>query len=136
MASKIAVRQAADENLNLRLVIDGTQNIVPSAARTTTTNHSAFDVSLLRGSVVGIDPDVTAVSGTGPTLDLAVQQSNDGVTWFETQDVLGDAFTQVTAVTNPALKNFLVVANLFRIRAVIAGTSPSFTYIVDLKAAA
>lgn len=136
MSVAVANTLVLDDEQNTSILPSGTTVIVPSAARTATTNHASFDVALMQGRVVGIDPNVTAASGTAPTLDLVVQQSYDNVTWFETQDVLGDAFAQVTGVSNPAQKNFLVVAPLLRIRAVIGGTTPSFTYTVDLKAAA
>lgn len=134
--ARIPVATATDPNGRQVQYPSGTTTIVPSAARTATTNHSSFDVSAFRGSVVNIDPDVTAASGTSPTLDLVVQQSCDaGASYFEVQDVLGDAFAQATGVTDPAAKNYPVRCTLLRVRAVIGGTTPSFTYVVTLKKA-
>lgn len=133
--ARIPVAISTDPNGRQVQYPSGTTTVVPSAARTSTTNHSSFDVSRFKGSVVFIDPNVTASSGT-PTGDLAVQQSCDGGTsYFETRDVLGDAFAQVTGVTNPAGKNYPVYCSLLRMRMVIGGGSPSLTYVVTLAKA-
>lgn len=67
--------------------------------------------------------DVTAVSGTSPTLNVVLEDSPNGQDWFP---VPGAAFTQVTAVG----KQRLVVehsGDFIRAVGTIAGTTPSFT---------
>ncbi len=72
--------------------------------------------------------NVTAVSGTTPTLNIKLQDSADGVTYY---DIPGATFTAVTAtgqqrivVTNPGI--YLQAVQT------IAGTTPSFTYNLDV----
>ena len=133
MPSEPSYKSVSDTTGRAVYMPSGSTEIVPSAARTVTVNHDAWDVSKFRGLCVTIDPNVTAASGTSPTLDLIVQQSSDGYTWHDTNDVKGAAFAQVTAVINPAAKSFQIKGNLLRIRAVIGGTTPSFTYVVTLS---
>lgn len=83
--------------------------------------------------------DVTAVSGTSPTLVIAVETSEDGTTWFHNtivadKDRQGD-LVRLTAPTIEAKittvsKHVAWLMNLSRyVRLVltIAGTTPSFT---------
>lgn len=107
-----------------------------SAARTATgvgptvcglANFNKFAVQLV----------VTAASGTSPTLDLTWQHSIDGgTTWYTVV-----AFTQATTTTT-ALKveseveaaTAEVWGDCMRASYVIGGTTPSFTFRVDLFA--
>lgn len=68
--------------------------------------------------------EVSAVSGTSPTLDVKLQTSPDGASWF---DLPGGALAQITASGNYALK----VANFgrfIRVAYSIGGTTPSFAF--------
>lgn len=83
------------------------------------------------GPISGNTPillNVTAVSGTLPTMDLAMEWSADGVTWFPGQPA--DTFTQVTAVVK-VCKAFVTKGPHFRIVWTIGGTTPSFTFTVQ-----
>lgn len=74
--------------------------------------------------------NVTAVSGTSPTLTVKFQTSDDGTDWYD----LGESFAQQTAVNKPAV---LKLANIGRhLRAVwtIGGTTPSFTFTLKVVA--
>ena len=86
-----------------------------------------------------LEVDVTAVSGTTPTLIVAVETSEDDVTWFH-NTVLTDkerqgSLTRLTAPTDEAKikkisEHLAWIKNLSRyIRLVltIGGTTPSFT---------
>lgn len=98
---------------------------IPSAARTTTGNGVAYETGD-RTEVRGLVLDVTAASGTTPTLDVSVQTSDDNVTWRTLA-----SFGQKTAVSNQHLS----VAGLdrfMRFSWVIAGTTPSFTFSVGV----
>lgn len=65
--------------------------------------------------------DVSAVTGTGPTLDIKVQWSPDDVEWFD-----GDAFTQFSAAGKQVIR-VPNKAQSARLDYTVAGTTPSFT---------
>lgn len=68
--------------------------------------------------------NVTAATGTTPSLTASVQGSTDGVNWFNLV-----TFTAATGVTtqNLPITNF---GNKLRVNSVISGTTPSFTFSV------
>lgn len=68
----------------------------------------------------------TAASGTGPTLDVSLEESADGSTWTA---VTGSAATQLTAAGNRT-STARVSKNYVRVTSTVAGTTPSFTYSV------
>ena len=116
--------------------------LLGSAARTATGVGDAFDLSQF---VTGIDPgqpltlrvqsDVTAASGTTPTLTMLIQDSVDGGTNWNT---IG-TFTQQTGVNRQVIQiapsgvaqaaGFAWPFNYRKIRCswTIGGTTPSFT---------
>lgn len=98
----------------------------PSTARTATGNGQAI-VDSDRGDTLSLVVNVTAASGTTPTLDLAVQWSVDGTTWAPAETP--DAFTQITT-TGAKVKTFTVKAPSYRVVWTIGGTTPSFTFTV------
>lgn len=97
--------------------------VVASAARTTSSNSGALDAD---GDNLAIFVDVTAVSGTSPTLDLKVLWSHNG-TDFADADGTADTFAQITAAKK-TVKRFPVKGTHFRLDWTIAGTTPSFTF--------
>ena len=100
--------------------------VITSAARTATGQSAALQCG--QTPVIALLANVTAVSGTTPTLDLSVQWSPDGgATWANSDPV--DSFTQITAATNVA-KQFRCKSNTYRIVFTIGGTTPSFTFSV------
>lgn len=107
------------------------QTVVASAARTTSGQSAAASpggvVAPGRASRLALAVDVTAASGTTPTLDMSVEWSPDGATWFASEPA--DSFTQITAAKK-VVKQFLAKAPLYRVVWVIAGTTPSFTFSV------
>lgn len=102
------------------------RNTVTSAAKTTTGNSGAL--TLDPGATLQVFLDVTAVSGTTPTLDVTVEWSHDGASFFPAQPP--DSFTQVTAVSK-AVKNIPVKAPFYRVVWTIGGTTPSFTFAIN-----
>lgn len=97
--------------------------IVASTARTTSGNGSSIDTgdaNTIRGLVL----DVTAASGTTPTLDVRVETSDDNSTWRTV-----GSFAQKTGVSNEH-KEFGLLARYARIAWTIAGDTPSFTFSV------
>ncbi len=103
------------------------REVVASAARTTTGTSSAITLDGL-GEDVSLAVDVTAASGTTPTLDMTIEWSHDGGTTWMTADP-PDAFTQITAAAKKT-KVFAAKAPTYRVRWTIAGTTPSFTFQV------
>lgn len=99
--------------------------IVASAARTTSGNSNPESSQFLRD--LDLVLDISAASGTTPTLDVSVEQSHDGVTWFS---VTGQAFAQATAVSTQH-KRVTVHAPLVRVKWTVGGTTPSFTFSVS-----
>lgn len=72
--------------------------------------------------------NVTAHSGTTPTLDVKFQDSPDGVIWT---DVPSGAFTQVTTTNSATRLALSSVGPFLRVVQTLGGTTPSYTY--DLK---
>lgn len=106
-----------------------------SAAETASATH-ATAASRLGGSVI-VDVNVTAASGTSPTLIVVVEGSLDGSTWFELGRVGGSGYragTSGTAPTGFSAVGQVVAAltgpSLVRTRSIVGGTAPSFTYSV------
>lgn len=98
---------------------------VASAARTATGNSgvlSGFNpVASIRAQL-----NVTAASGTTPTLDVTIEDTLDGTT-FQTVGT----FAQKTGTGREVIDIAAPFANRLRIVWTIGGTSPSFTFQVD-----
>ena len=87
------------------------------------------------GSVVDLGPgpnlgmafylDVTAVSGTTPTLDVVVQDSPDGSVWYDLV-----TFARKTGVSKEVQRLASPFARRLRVSYTVGGTSPSFTFSV------
>lgn len=71
----------------------------------------------------------TARSGTNPTLDVVVEDTLDGTNYI----ALG-SFTQVTASGNQAINIIAPLGDTLRVRYVLGGTNPNFTFGVFLIA--
>ena len=99
--------------------------LLPSAARTTSgSGDGSSAAAAFREANVLLD--ITAVSGTSPSLTVTLETSADGTNWFA-----HTAFAAKTAAAKDALK----LANLgsyVRASYTISGTSPSFTFSVVL----
>lgn len=103
------------------------ENVVPMQART-----SSGDTGVLGGygapTALRLGLNVTAVSGTNPKLAVFVEDSLDGgqtwneITKFLARSTVGTDATGVTSMFGPDL----------RVRWEITGTSPAFTFAVDL----
>jgi hypothetical protein len=104
--------------------LTGTNAIVASASRTTSSNTGALDATAIR--VLSLLLDVTAASGTTPTLDVVVEESDDGGTTWRTVG----SFAQKTGVAQER-KSFLIAADTYRVRWTLGGTTPNFTFSVS-----
>jgi len=102
--------------------------LVPSAARTESGNTADIDVG--RFTCGEICLDVTAVSGTTPTLDV----------YIEGKDQLSGKYKVLfsqTGINAVSTYWFTITTNAWkylRVRWVISGTSPSFTFSVGMEA--
>lgn len=104
-----------------------------SEARTATGN--SVDITLDGGSKLAVYLDVTAASGTSPTLDVTVKAKDPVSGKYFT---IG-TFAQKTVVANEAIfigsgadNEFAV--KTFRVEYTVGGTSPSFTFSVGYSA--
>lgn len=97
--------------------------IEASGAKTATGNGTAQGAP--SGSRLAVALDVTAVSGTSPTMTVSVQWSHDGSTWHDGD--AADAFTTITAAAKK-VKMFDQKAPFYRLLWTIGGTTPSFTF--------
>lgn len=100
--------------------------IAASTARIVTGQSSGF--ATRQNEVVNVAVNITAHSGTNPTLDLSVEWSNDGSTWYASQ--AADTFTQVTTADTAFVKQFTCKAPQFRVKWTLAGTNPSYTFTI------
>lgn len=99
--------------------------VIPSAARTATFNHDLEGLAA-QYDEMAIYLNVTAASGTSPTLDVVYQTSNDGgTTWFT-----HTSMTQATTTTTERVAVTRPIGIDSRILCTIGGTTPSFTFSV------
>lgn len=69
--------------------------------------------------------EVTAASGTTPTLDVVLEDSLDGTTW----NVVG-TFAQRVGAGRQVINVAAPFADRLRVRWTVGGTTPSFTFSV------
>lgn len=98
--------------------------IVPSAARTVSGN-SGFESCADGGNVLCIGVNVTAVSGTTPSMALTVTWSFDGVSFSAGETAA--SFAAITAAKQTTLR-VTPQAPFYRLEWAITGTTPSFTF--------
>jgi hypothetical protein len=100
------------------------ENPVASAAVTASGNSGALTgygaATSLRAQL-----NVTAASGTTPTLDVVVEDSLDGTNW----NTIG-TFTQKTAAAREVINITTPFGDSVRVRWTVGGTTPSFTMAV------
>jgi hypothetical protein len=104
-----------------QIAIPGTIADQASAAITTTTTSAVVTPTF--GSEYEVNQIVTAVSGTTPTLDLVVQESDDSGTNF--YDVYH--FPRITAAGAYRSPKLVLKGNRIRYVETLTGTTPSFT---------
>lgn len=98
---------------------------VASAALTTTTTTAAFTPTF--GTAYSVSIPVTAVTGTSPTLDVSIEESDDsGTNWFKVYD-----FPRITAAGVYRSPLIRMVGNRIRYVQTVGGTTPSFTRAVN-----
>lgn len=112
---------------------DGVKVLSASAAKTTTFTTNADDGYKNADSII-LQANVTAQSGTTPTLDIKLQDSFDsGSTWQDT----GIAIPTITTTTGTfQVRSTLPLAPLVRAVCTIGGTTPSYTFALTIYAKA
>lgn len=109
----------------VNLGIPGTVADVASAALTTTTTTAAFTPTF--GTEYQVNIPVTAVTGTTPTLDVVIQESDDsGTNWFDVYH-----FPRITGTGMFRSPKIALKGNRIRYVQTVGGTTPSFTRAVN-----
>jgi hypothetical protein len=96
---------------------------------TVTANGNSIDVDVSPFSVLEIEIKVTSVSGTTPTLSVYIEGKFENTGDYKT-------LASQTGITATGIWFFTVNPNAFRyirVRWVVGGTSPSFTFRVDAQ---
>jgi hypothetical protein len=98
-----------------------------SAARTTT-GQSVGSAMPNEYEELNVYLNVTAVSGTTPSMTVTYQCSPDGTNWYD--HTSGSA---ITAAANQLIKVNANIGKFGRLSYVISGTTPSFTFSAILE---
>jgi hypothetical protein len=107
------------------LGIPGTIADAASAALTTTTTLAAATPTF--GCSYEVNIIVTAVSGTSPTMDVVIQESDDaGTNWFDVYH-----FERITAIGAYRSPKLPLTGNRVRYIQLVGGTTPSFTRSIN-----
>lgn len=108
-----------------------------SSAETASTTSGSANTGMDPGGLY-VEVNVTAASGTTPTMTVVIEGSLDGTNWFTLGTVgangynsgsVGTAPSNFTATAGP-IRAYLDSPQYVRSRSVIGGTTPSFTYTV------
>ncbi len=107
------------------LGVPAIQADIASAALTTTTTTAAVTPSF--GTTYIVNIPVTAVTGTNPTLDIGVEESDDtGTNWYRVYD-----FPRITATGIYRSPPLTLRGNRIRYVQTVGGTTPSFTRAIN-----
>ena len=109
-----------------------------SAAEIASTTHDTVDTG--EASTISVTVDVTAASGTTPTLVVIVEGSHDESTWVELGRVGANGYRTGTVGTAPSnftgagsATGIFSAPQFVRTRSTVGGTTPSFTYSVEAE---
>lgn len=101
-----------------------TVTLLASGARTTTAAATAVAGFAAAAKLV-LQLNVTAASGTTPTLDVVVQDTVDGTNYSTIA-----TFTQAVGVTREVIRLSTPFTDSLRVSYEIGGVTPSFTFSV------
>jgi hypothetical protein len=101
-----------------------TVTLLGSAARTTTAAGTAV-TGFAAARILVLQLEVTAASGTTPSLSVAVQDTVDGTNYNTIA-----TFATASAVTREVIRLTSAFTDKLRVVYVIEGTTPSFTFNV------
>jgi hypothetical protein len=99
--------------------------VLESLARTT--NGNSGDLRAIGGESVRAQLNVTAASGTSPTLNVLIEDTLDGGINYNT---IG-TFAQKTAAGREIINIAVPFSETLRVSWTIAGTNPSFAFSID-----
>ncbi len=91
-----------------------------------TTNGNSDSIKAIGGESVRAQLNVTAATGTSPTLSVLIEDSLDGINY----NTIG-TFAQKTAAGREIINITTPFSENLRVSWAIAGTSASFTFSVD-----
>lgn len=102
------------------------QTLLASAARTTSSTSSAFKI---KGSnSIRVYVDVTAKTGTNPTLDIDIETSPDNSNWYTAVTM-----TQITD-TGQFTDTATIIGPYVRVKYAFGGSdTPGFTFSVKMS---
>ena len=80
------------------------------------------------GDSLSVQVNVTAVSGTTPSMTLSVTWSDDGINYGQADPA--DAFTAITGISS-LVARFTVKGAFYRLAWIVTGTSPIFTTTIS-----
>lgn len=113
----------------------------PTAARTTSTTGAAINLLDYEGTAALVLDSAAATAGTNPTLDVTLEESDDGSTGWVAVPATAYAeageFAQVTSTASQQIRHFNVSdrKQYVREKHVIGGTAtPSFVHSLNLLA--
>jgi hypothetical protein len=99
--------------------------LVPSAARTATGNSGALTTDFFQTEHMSVTLDITARSGTTPSMTLSIEKSPDATTWTTI-----DTFPAQTNTGTVTREIYGGGWSEIRVVWTISGTTPSFTFSV------
>jgi hypothetical protein len=109
----------------VRLTLPEVTTDVASAALTTTTTTAAFTPA--SGFTYEVNIPVTVMTGTTPTLDVSIEESDDsGTNWFRVYE-----FPRITATGIYRSPKLQLTGNRVRYVQTVGGTTPSFTRSIN-----
>lgn len=118
------IEQAGTTNraLNVSVAAPSRANVVEVASAAVTATATGATITQVAGAGFSAVVNATAVTGTNPTLDTILQESNDdGTTWYDIWHC--ERMTGVSTAIIPALPS----GGRRRWNSTVSGTSPSFT---------
>jgi hypothetical protein len=114
---------------NLLLAEHHEQTYLASATYTTSGDSGAKPLFIRNGSIVVFFVDVTAVGGTSPTLDIYIDIQDPASGKWVNQDKITPTPITTTGTWAIALQ---VRSTRYRVRWVLGGTNPSFTFSIGV----
>lgn len=114
-----------NRNQNSGFAVD---SLVASGVQTVS-GVSAAQSSFAQADTLVIQLDVTAASGTTPTLDVVVEDTVDGTNYAT---ITGGVFAQKVTTGREVLRLSVPFTDTLRVRWTIAGTTPAFTFGVSV----
>ena len=102
-----------------------------SAAQTVTGNSAAISATGYQSVLIGVN--ITAVSGTSPTMTLSLQSLGaDGIQYTLWSSASQTATGQVVTSVGPGMAQAQQLGQTIRLVWTIGGTTPSFTFSASI----